>query len=163
MSARAPVTVAARGDREIVMTREFDAPRHLVFQALTTPALLKRWLGVFGDWSMVACTVDLRVGGAYRYRWRGPGVDMGMGGTYREIVPDERIVATESFDQSWYPGDALVTQQLTEHDGRTTLTTTIVYASRAARDQVLESPMAGGVEKGYEALDALLAHTPENA
>src|SRR5262245_47174521 len=89
-------------DREIVMTREFQAPRHLVFDALTKPELLKQWFGVFGGWSLAVCEVDLRVGGSYRYQWRGPeGVVMGMRGTFREVVPPERLVATEKFDESW--------------------------------------------------------------
>ncbi|MDB5172780.1 MAG: transcriptional regulator, effector-binding domain/component, partial [Phycisphaerales bacterium] len=101
--------VAAPGDREIAMTRTFNAPRHLVFKALTTPELVKRWLGVFGGWSLAVCEIDLRVGGKYRYLWRGAdGAEMGMGGIYREITPPERIVATEAFDQAWYPGDAIV-------------------------------------------------------
>jgi uncharacterized protein (TIGR03086 family) len=152
------LTVEARGDREIVMTRSFDAPRHLVFEALTRPELLRRWLGVFGDWSMAVCEVDPRVGGSYRYVWHGPdGVQMGMRGVYREIVPPERIVATEEFDESWYPGEAIDTWTLTEQDGKTTLTTTMLYASREARDGVLASGMAGGVAAGYEALDTVLA------
>jgi len=158
MTRTAMLQVEARGDREIVMTRDFDAPRHLVFEALTTPSLIKRWLGVMPGWTMPVCEVDLRVGGGYRYQWRGPGGEtMGMRGTYREIVPNERIVSTEAFDESWYPGEAVGTAVLTEHKGRTTLTTTIRYSSSEARDAVLKSPMETGVAKGYEALDAVLA------
>src|ERR1700720_367482 len=95
--------VTAQSDREIVMTRVFDAPRNLVFDAWTKPELLKRWLGVFGGWALAVCEIDLKVGGAYRYVWRGPdSAEMGMGGVYREIVPAERIVCTEVFDESWY-------------------------------------------------------------
>src|SRR2546425_9367123 len=95
--------VTAQSEREIVMTRVFDAPRRLVFDALTKPELLKRWLGVHNGWSLVVCEIDLKVGGTYRYVWRGPdGTDMGMRGIYREIVLSERLVVTESFDQSWY-------------------------------------------------------------
>src|SRR5438093_12929728 len=112
-------------DREIAMTRLFDAPRKLVFDAWTKPELLKRWFGPPG-WSLVICEIDLKVGGAYRYVWRREhdGTDMGMGGVYREIVPPERIVNTESFDDSWYPGEALDTTVLVEQGGKTTLTTT---------------------------------------
>lgn len=93
--------VETRGDREIVMTRVFDASRELVFKALTTPALLKRWFGPHG-WTLTECEVDLRVGGAWRFLSTGPnGRTMGMRGVYREIVPNERIVSTEAFDQSW--------------------------------------------------------------
>jgi uncharacterized protein YndB with AHSA1/START domain len=158
MTRTAALRVEARGDREIVMTREFDAPRHLVYEALTTPALIKRWLGALDGWSMATCEVDLRVGGGYRYVWRGPaGVEMGMRGVYREIVPNQRIVSTETFDESWYPGEAVGTAELVEKGGRTTLTTTIEYSSREARDAVLRSPMESGVSKGYEQLDAVLA------
>lgn len=157
MTRTAMLRVEARGDREIVMTREFDAPRHLVYEALTTPALIKRWLGALEGWSMPVCEVDLRVGGGYRYVWRGPdGMEMGMRGVYREIVPNERIVSTEAFDESWYPGEAVGTAELTERNGRTTLTTIIVYSSREAREAVLKSPMESGVAAGYDKLDAVL-------
>ena len=117
-------------EREIVMSRIFDAPRNLVFEAWTKPELLKRWLGVRGGWSMVVCEVDLRVGGAYRFVWRGPdGAEMGMGGVYREIAPPERLVATESFDDPWYPGEALDTTVLVEEGGKTTATTTVLWSA----------------------------------
>ena len=158
MTRTAMLHLEARGEREIVMTREFDAPRHLVYEAITTPALIRRWLGVMKGWTMTECEVDLRVGGAYRYRWRGPdGMMLGMRGVYREIVPDERIVSTEVFDESWYPGDAVGTAELAERSGRTTLTTTVRYVSREAREAVLQSPMESGVAKGYDQLDLVLA------
>jgi uncharacterized protein YndB with AHSA1/START domain len=150
--------VTTPSEREIAMTRVFDAPRTLVFEALTTPELLKRWLGVFGGWSLAVCDIDLKVGGSYRYLWRGPeGVEMGMRGIYREIVAPERIVATEVFDQSWYEGDAVDTTVLVEKLGKTTLTTTVRYASKEVRDGVLKSPMESGVAQGYDTLEALLA------
>jgi uncharacterized protein YndB with AHSA1/START domain len=150
--------VTARGDREIVMTRTFDAPRALVFDALTKPELLKRWFGVVAGWSLVVCEVDLRVGGAYRYEWRGPdGARMGMRGVYREIVVPERIVSTEVFDDPWYPGGAVGTLTLQEKSGRTTLTTTVVYSSKEARDAVLRSPMEQGVAAGYNQLEDVLS------
>lgn len=89
--------VEARGDREIVMTRVFDAPRRLVFDAFTKPELLKRWLTGPPGWTMPVCEIDLRVGGALRYLWRGPaGEEMGMSGVFREITPPDRIVGTEN-------------------------------------------------------------------
>ena len=158
MTNEGALTIEPRGDREIVMTRTFDAPRRLVFESLTRPELLKRWLGVFGDWSMAVCDVDLRVGGTYRYVWHGPdGKEMGMHGVYREIEPNERLVMTEVFDEPWYPGEVLGTTTLVEQDGKTTLTTVDRYESREARDGVLGSGMARGVAAGYEALDAILA------
>jgi uncharacterized protein YndB with AHSA1/START domain len=152
------LTVSAQGDREIVLTRAFNAPRHLVFDAYTKPDLLKRWLGVRGGWSLAVCEIDLRVGGAYRYVWRNEakGIDMGAGGVYREIVPPERLVCTESFDDPWYPGEALLTTVLVEQGSQTTLTTTLRYGSPEARDVVLKSPMEHGLAESYDMLAALL-------
>ncbi len=145
-------------DREIRITRDFDAPRPLVFDCWTKPELLKRWLTGPPGWSFVVCDVDLRVGGAYRFVWRGPdGIEMGMGGVHREVVPPERIVNTQRFDQDWTGGEAVGTLVLTEKDGRTTSTNTILYASKAARDGALQSGMEKGMEAGYVRLDELLA------
>ena len=153
--------ITVPSERELAMTRVFDAPRNLVFDAWTRPELLKRWLGVHAGWSWAVCEIDLRVGGAYRYVWRGPDrAQMGMGGIYREVVAPERIVATEKFDQSWYPGEAVSTLALAEQGGRTTLTLTVRYQSREARDAVLKSPMESGVAAGFEKLAELLASTP---
>src|SRR5437762_2280305 len=106
-------------DREIVLTRVFDAPRRLVFDAFSKPELLKRWFGPRG-WSMVVCDVDLKVGGGFRFVLRGPdGRDMGMRGVYRELAPPERSVHMESFDD--YPGESQVTAVFVERDGRTTV------------------------------------------
>ncbi len=145
-------------DREIVMTRVFDAPRRLVFDAMTKPELLKRWFFGPPGWSLAVCEIDLKVGGTYRYVWRGPdGTDMGMGGVYREVVPPERIVCTEKFDVAWYPGEAVGTLVLVEEGGKTTLTNTILYESKEARDAVLKTPMEQGVAAGYDRLAELLA------
>jgi uncharacterized protein YndB with AHSA1/START domain len=149
--------VTTPSDREIAMTRVFDAPRRLVFEALTTPALLKRWFSGPPGWTLAACDVDLRVGGAYRYVWRKDGgTEMGMGGVFLEILPPERIVATERFDQSWYPGDAVVTQTLAEEGGKTTLTLIVRYESKEARDGVLKSGASQGVQYGYDRLAEFL-------
>lgn len=150
--------VTTPSEREIAMTRVFHAPRELVFDAYTKPELVKRWLGVFGGWTMEVCEIDLKVGGTYRYLWRGPdGIAMGMRGVYREIVRPGRIVCTESFDEKWYEGgDALDTTTLVEKDGRTTLSTTVRYGSKAARDAVLRSPMESGVAQSYDKLAELL-------
>ena len=107
---------------------------------------------------MPVCEIDLRVGGKYRYVWRRDkdGTEMGMGGVYREIVAPERVVATEKFDQSWYPGEALGSFVLIEQAGKTTLTQTILYESREARDGVLKSGMEKGVVASYGRLAKLL-------
>jgi uncharacterized protein YndB with AHSA1/START domain len=152
--------LTTRGDREIVMTRVFDAPRSLVFEAFTKPELVRQWLLGPEGWSMPVCEIDLRVGGKYRYVWRHvKGHEMGMGGVFREIVPPERIVSAEKFDESWYPGEAVGTVVLTEQGGKTTLTQTVEYQSREAREAVLKSPMESGVAAGYDRLAELLAST----
>jgi uncharacterized protein YndB with AHSA1/START domain len=157
MKTTGTLKVTTPTDREIVMTRVFDAPCNLVFEALTQPELLKRWLFGPPGWSMAVCEIDLRVGGAFRYVWRGPdGTEMGMGGVYREIVVPERIVATEKFDEAWYPGEAVGTIVLVENGARTTLTQTVRYESREARDAVLKTPMEQGVAMGYDRLAELL-------
>src|SRR5438105_15508537 len=99
------------GDRELVMTRIFDAPRNLVYDAFNKPELVRRWLLGPDGWSMPVCEIDLKVGGKYRYVWRrnSDGTEMGIGGVYREIVPNQKIVTTEKFDQAWYPGEAVGT------------------------------------------------------
>ncbi len=150
--------VTTPSEREIAMTRVFDAPRRLVYDAHTKPELVKRWLGVFGGWSLAVCEIDLRVGGSYRYVWRrDSGTEMGMGGVYREIVPGARIVATEKFDDPWYEGEAVGTTTFVEEGGKTTLTTTVLYASREVRDAVLKTPMETGVAASYDKLEELLA------
>jgi uncharacterized protein YndB with AHSA1/START domain len=142
-------------DREIVLTRVFDAPRRLVFDAFTKPELLKRWFGPRG-WSLVVCEVDLRVGGGFRFVLRSPdGREMGMRGVYREIVPPERSVHMESFDD--YPGESQVTAVLVEHGGKTTLTATVSYASREIRDAVIQSGMEQGAAESYDKLAELFA------
>ena len=142
-------------DREIVLTRVFDAPRALVFDAFSKPELLKRWFGPRG-WSLVVCDVDFRVGGGFRFVLRGPdGTEMGMRGVYREIVPPERSVHMESFDD--YPGESQVTAVLTEQGGKTTLTATILYPSAEVRDIVLKTGMEHGAAESYDKLAELLA------
>jgi uncharacterized protein YndB with AHSA1/START domain/effector-binding domain-containing protein len=144
-----------------VLTRVFAAPRRLVFEAFTQPELLSRWLLGPPGWSMPVCEIDLRVGGTYRYVWRGAdGTEMGVRGVYREIAPLERIVATERFDEPWYPGQALTTFLFVEREGATTLTLTVLYESREARDVALRSEMEKGVAASYDRLADLLAAAP---
>lgn len=149
--------VTANGDREIVMTRVFQAPRTLVWDAFTKPELLKRWLYGPPDWSMPICQFGQKAGDTYRYVWQSTkGIEMACGGTIREIQPPERIVVTERFDESWYPGEAIGTIVLTEQNGRTTLTQTLLYESREARDLVLKSGMENGVAMSYDRLAEVL-------
>jgi uncharacterized protein YndB with AHSA1/START domain len=159
MSSSGTLKITTPTDREIVITRVFDAARRLVFDALTRPELVKRWLLGPPGWSMPICEIDLRVGGAYRYVWRQDSdeTEMGMGGIYREIVKPERVVATEKFDQPWYEGEAVGTFVLVEQDGKTTLTQTILYESREVRDAVLKTPMEQGVAASYDRMAEMLA------
>ncbi len=144
-------------DREIVLTRVFDAPRQMVFDAFTKPELLKRWFGPRG-WSLVVCEVDLKVGGTFRFVLRGPGgKEMGMRGVYREITPPERSVHMESFDD--YPGESQVTAVMVEQQGKTTLTATVLYPSKEVRDIVIKSGMEHGAAESYDKLAELLAST----
>jgi uncharacterized protein YndB with AHSA1/START domain len=158
MKNSATFTISARGDREIVVTRIFEAPRELVFDAYTKPELVKRWLLGPDGWSMPVCEIDLRAGGKFRYVWRqdSDGHEMGMGGVYREVVRPERFVATEVFDEAWYPGEAVDTIVFTEHAGKTTMTQTILYNSRETRDAVLKSPMQKGLAMSYDRLERCL-------
>jgi uncharacterized protein YndB with AHSA1/START domain len=157
MTNTGKLKVTTPTDREIAMTRVFDAPRCLVFDALTKPELVRQWLLGPPGWSMPVCEIDLKVGGAYRYLWRNAnGTEMGMRGVFREIVVPERLVTTENFDQPWYPGDALTTNVLIEESGRTTLTLTVLYDSQKTRDAALKAPMEKGVAASYDRLEELL-------
>jgi uncharacterized protein YndB with AHSA1/START domain len=149
--------VTTPSDREIVMTRVFDAPRHLVFEAMTRPELVQRWLGVHDGWTFEVCDIDLTVGGAYHYVWRNPaGKRFGTGGKHLEVTPN-RIVTTEQFDEPLYPGEAVNTLELFEQQGKTTLTLTMRFPSREIRDAALGSGMKKGVEMAYDTLAGLMA------
>lgn len=181
MATIGKLTVTPQGEREVAITRGFDAPRHLVFEAMTTPDLLRRWLLGPPGWAMTECEVNARVGGAYRYAWRHTdGSVIGIRGSYTGVVPPELLVATERFDVPWFersrgaedaafldsirpglerldPGETVVSQKLAERSGKTTLNMTIRYDSQATRDLVLKTAMAMGMEAGYGRLDELLA------
>ena len=164
MEHTAMLNVQAQGDREIVMTRLFNAPPSLVFDAWTKPELLMRWFGGPEGWSLSVCEVDLRVGGRYRFVTRHvEGEEMGWGGVYREIVFPERLVSTEVFDESWYAGEALVTMVFSPQDGKTALTMTVLYESRDARDTALASGMEEGFAENLRRLDAFLASPVEQS
>ena len=155
-----PLNVTAQGDREIVMTRSFDAPRTLVFDAWTKADLMRRWLWGPEECPLIHCEADPRVGGKLRLVWRvscdGKPGETGMSGVYREIVRPERLVHSEIFDQDWTGGEAVVTTVLVEKAGKTTMTQTILYSSREARDAVLKTPMEQGCAQSYDRLENLL-------
>ncbi len=158
--ASSALTVTTPSDREVVLTRVFHAPRSLVFEALTKPEHVLRWFGPHSC-PIVECSIDFRVGGAWRYILRGPnGKSLGMRGVYREIMPPERLVSTESMDD--YPGESLNTVTLTEKDGKTTLQCRVLYESKEIRDAVLQSGMEQGAGETYDRLaDVVGAMEPE--
>jgi len=157
MTKPTSLKVTTPSDREIALTRVFDAPRELVFEAYTKPELLKRWFGPVG-WRLAVCEIDLRVGGNWRYLMRkDDGTEMRMSGVYREIVAPERIVSTESFDDPWYEGQAVTTTTFSEAAGKTTFVCTVRYESQKVRDAVLKTPMESGVASSYTRLAELLA------
>lgn len=146
-------------DREIVMTRDFDAPRELVFDAFTKPEIVKRWLLAPEGWSLAVCDIDLRVGGAFRYVWRNgaDGQEFVVSGVYTEITRPARVVHTEQFDDPACPGESLETWTFDERDGVTTFTMTLLYDSVEACNTALESGMEQGNAACYDRLAALLA------
>jgi uncharacterized protein YndB with AHSA1/START domain len=146
-------------DREIVMTRGFNAPRELVFDAFTKPEIVKRWLLAPEGWSLAVCDIDLRVGGAFRYVWRNgaDGQEFVVSGVYTEITRPARVVHTERFDDPAFPGESLETWTFDERDGVTTFTLTLLYDSMEACKRALESGMDQGNAACYDRLAALLA------
>jgi uncharacterized protein YndB with AHSA1/START domain len=149
-SGTAKVTLPT--DEQILITREFDAPRHLVYKAWTTPDLVRRWWsGERGE--VTLAEIDLRVGGTWRYVMVAHGeVEVGFHGEYREIVPDERIVCTEVYE-GMPDAQALTTITFAEHDGRTTLTMLVEHTSKADRDAHIDSGMEGGMQEAMDRLE----------
>jgi uncharacterized protein YndB with AHSA1/START domain len=156
MNAAAAVRVTTPNDRDVVITREFSAPSRIVYDALTNPALLTRWYAMPG-WTLDVCEVDLRVGGKWRFVMRKPnGKPVGQKGVYQELVPGERIVNTETWED-WDAGETLVTTVLTESAGHTVFSSTVRFPSREVRDTVLASGFDSGVQNLYTQLDSVLA------
>ncbi|MDQ2743251.1 MAG: SRPBCC family protein [Chloroflexota bacterium] len=153
MTSSGTAVVTLPTDRQILITREFDAPKHLVFQAWTTPDLIKRWWS--GDRGEVTIAqVDLRVGGKWRYVIAANGgFEVGFHGEYREVVPNERIVSTEIYEGAPEGGGAVTTTTFTEVDGHTTLAVLTEYESQEVRDLVINSGMEGGVQESWDHLE----------
>lgn len=144
-------TFTTPSDREVVMTREVEAPRELVFDAWTKPEHVQQWMLGPSGWTMPVCEIDLRPGGAWRFVWgRADGTEMEMRGEYREVTPPERLVSTESWGGDW--PETINTVTLSEEDGRTTITQTVLYPSREARDAALETGMKDGVSLSFDRL-----------
>ena len=145
-------TVTLPADDQILITREFDAPRHLVYKAWTTPELVKRWFGG-NHGEVISAEIDLRVGGTWRYvTAEGDGPEFGFHGEYRELVPNERIVSTEVYEGA-PDAESVNTLTLTEHDGRTTMTVLVQHQSAANRDAVIEAGMESGMNAALDALE----------
>jgi uncharacterized protein YndB with AHSA1/START domain len=155
--------VTTPSDREIRLTRLFDAPRNLVFEAMSKSEHIRQWWGRLGDgYSVPVCEVDLRPGGAWRFVSRHPKGEAVFYGVYREITPPERMVFTEIFEP--FPDtESVVTAILTEEDGKTRLTVTAAYPSLQVRDMVLKTGMEKGAAESYDRLEevaaALAAHS----
>ncbi|MGZ3305178.1 MAG: SRPBCC domain-containing protein [Asticcacaulis sp.] len=148
-------------DREVRMTRLFKAPRGLVYDCLTKPELLKLWFGPHG-WRLVECTVDLRVGGGWRYMLEGPGGQrMGMSGEIRRLDPPGSLAHIERFDD--YPGESFVTTKLSESDGQTTMVVTVLAESKEIRDAVVASGMEHGAAESYDRLAGALGLRKDGA
>lgn len=155
--------VSQPNDKSVRVTRQFNAPRALVFRAFTTPALLQQWLLGPPGWSMPVCEMDVRVGGKFRWRWRNDesGKEFGFYGELREVRAPEKIVHTEFFDPGDVGGDmgdgALITTEFAESRGLTTMSVTMEFSSKEARDAAVSTGMTGGMEQSYARLDEVLA------
>lgn len=160
MPAARTLTVTYPSPTELRIQRTFDAPRRLVWEAHTKPEYLRQWLLGYDGWSMPVCEFDAREGGAYRYEWLNDatGERMAMGGTIREFVPIERIVATERFDEAWYPGECVNTSEFAEASGgaQTTLTVTSRWESEDALKAATGTDMLEGMEFTYDRLAGFL-------
>jgi uncharacterized protein YndB with AHSA1/START domain len=156
-SGSAKVTLPA--DDQILITREFDAPRHLVYKAITTPELVKRWWHA-NRGEVTVAEIDLRVGGKWRYVSVTPdGMEVGFHGEYREIVPNERVVSTEAYEGIPDPdANATVnTVTLAENDGRTSMSVLVEAPSKEVRDAIIESGMEAGMQDAYDLLEEVAA------
>jgi uncharacterized protein YndB with AHSA1/START domain len=149
-------TATTPSDREITLTRLFDAPRRLVWEAMSKPEHVRRWWGILDDQhSVIVCEIDFRVGGAWHFVGRGPRGEYGFHGVYREISEPERVVFTEIYDP--FPDDgSVVTSVLTDEAGKTRLTVTALYPSQEVRDMVIKTGMEKGAAISYDRLEDLV-------
>jgi uncharacterized protein YndB with AHSA1/START domain len=157
MASSGTAKVSLPGDEQILITREFDAPKHLVYKAWTTPELVRRWWHA-NRGEMTVAEIDLRVGGMWRYVMVTPDdFEVGFHGEYREIVPNERIVSTEVYEgiPDAESHAALDTLTLTEEDGRTTVSILVEHKSKEDRDAHIESGMEAGLQDAMDLLEQL--------
>jgi uncharacterized protein YndB with AHSA1/START domain len=147
--------ITTPNDREVVVMREFDAPRRMVFAAWTKPEYLPHWLLGPDGWTMPICEIDLRPGGPYRFVWRHTdGNEMVISGKYKEIAPPEKLVTTESWGGDW--PETLNTIVFSEKNGKTTMTITILYPSKEARDAAVQTGMTKGMSMSFDRLASYL-------
>jgi uncharacterized protein YndB with AHSA1/START domain len=152
MTSSGTATVTLPRDEQILITREFDAPKHLVYRAWTTPQLVKRWWNA-NRGEVTVAEIDLRVGGAWRYVMvANGGFEVAFHGEYREIVPNERIVSTEVYE-GMPEAEAVNTLTFTEVDGRTTLTLLVQHTSKEHRDAHIDSGMEAGMQEAMDLLE----------
>ncbi|QJR09815.1 hypothetical protein DSM104443_00865 [Usitatibacter rugosus] len=157
MNARMPGTseYSTPSDREIRVVRAFSAPRKLVYEAMSNPKHVPKWMTGPEGVTMPVCEMDVRAGGKWRFVYRmANGQEMTLQGSYREIVPLERMVSTESWGPEW--PETVNTMELAESQGVTTMTLTVLYPSKEARDAALGSGMKEGMDRGFARLDTLL-------
>jgi uncharacterized protein YndB with AHSA1/START domain len=148
-------TYATPSDREVMITRVVDAPRKLVWDAWTNPEHVPRWMTGPEGWTMPVSKIDLRPGGRWHMVWRRTdGTEMPMSGAYREVAPPERLVSTESWGPDW--PETVNTLTLSEKGGKTTITQTILYPSKEARDAALKTEMKDGMDQSFDRLDEYL-------
>jgi uncharacterized protein YndB with AHSA1/START domain len=146
-------TVELPADDQILITREFDAPKELVYKAFTTPDLVRRWWHA-NRGEMTVAEIDLRVGGKWRYVMVTPeGMEVGFHGEYREIEPNERVVSTESFEGAPDAGATINTAMFTETNGRTLLTILVQAPNKEVRDAIIESGMEDGLQDALALLE----------
>lgn len=149
-------TYTLKGDRELIFTRVVKAPQRLVFDVYTVPEHVKKWLLGLPGWDMTVCEIDLRVGGKWRYAWSKEGGGyLEMTGVYKEVVPPEKVVQTESWGPEW--PDTINTVSFSESNGYTTITTSLLYPSHEARENALKTGMKEGMEHTFAYLDSYLA------
>jgi uncharacterized protein YndB with AHSA1/START domain len=165
MTTMPKAEVSLPSDSEVKVTRQFKAPRELVYHAYTRPELVSRWLLGPPGWDMPVCEMDVRVGGAYRWRWRSQadGSEFGFHGDFKEVDQPARLVHSQHYDAGEVGGDmgeaALVTVEMSEQDGVTTVTTVIDFRTKQARDGAVSTGMTDGMELSYQGLDKVLAES----
>jgi uncharacterized protein YndB with AHSA1/START domain len=159
--------VSVPSDREVQVVRSFRAPRALVFRSYSEPALIRRWMLGPPGWTMPVCEMDMRVGGAFKWRWRSEdgAQEFGFFGVFREVDAGVRTVHTETFDPgsvggTMGGGEAVITTTFVEQDGITTVTTMMDFGSRQARETAMATGMTDGMEQSHQRLDALLVALP---